>query len=181
MTMTKSKSSMNLVPVILIFVLILGAGYLLLKDALKLPWFRNDNTVEITRLEGFPRAWETQKTIEKARRVIKSEQELKGFFAYADITDDASLNAILSKVNFDKEFLLGVTSDTQEETEGLIRIKRVEVDKAKKKLDVRIIQYKPDTTCVPEIKSNILVDIVKISKSDNEISFDVVKESRSCN
>ncbi|MFA5776583.1 MAG: hypothetical protein WC988_03465 [Patescibacteria group bacterium] len=179
--MTRSKSSMNLVPVILIFVLILGAGYLLLKDTLKLPWFRDDNTVEITRLEGFPRAWETQKDVKKVRRVIKSEAELKEFFAYADIVDEASLNAILSKVNFDKEFLLGVTSDTQEETESLIRIKRVEIDKAEKKLNVKIIQYKPDTTCVPEVKSNILVDVVKISKSDNETSFDVTKENRSCN
>jgi len=179
--MTKNKSSMNFVPVILIFVLISGAGYLLLKDTLKLPWFRDDNTVEITRLEGFPRAWETQKDIKKVRRVIKSEAELKEFFAYADMVDDTSLNAILNKVDFDKEFLLGVTSDTQEETEGLIRIKRVEIDKVKKKLFVDVIQYKPDATCVPEVKSNILVDIVKISKSDNEIGFDVVKENRSCN
>jgi len=180
-TMTKSKSSMNLVPVILIFVLILGAGYLLLKDTLKLPWFRGGNTVEITRLEGFPRVWDTQKEIKKVRRVIKSEAELKEFFAYADMVDDTSVDSILNQVNFDKESLLGVTSDTQSETEGLIRIKKVDIDKAKKKLNVKIIQYKPDTTCVPEIKSNILIDIVKISKSDNEIGFDVVKENRSCN
>lgn len=181
MIMTKSKSSMNLVPVVLIFVLILGAGYLLLKDTLKLPWFRDDSTVEITRLEGFPRTWDTQKEIKKARRVIKNEAELKEFFSYADMADEASLNAILSKVNFDKESLLGITSDTQSETEGLIRVKKVEIDKVKKKLNVKIIQYKPDTTCVPEIKSNILIDIVKISANDNEIGFDVVKENRSCN
>lgn len=181
MIMTKSKSSMNLVPVVLIFVLILGAGYLLLKDTLKLPWFRDDSTVEITRLEGFPRTWDTQKEIKKARRVIKNEAELREFFAYADMADEASLNAILSKVNFNNESLLGVTSDTQSETEGLIRVKKVEIDKVKKKLNVKIIQYKPDTTCVPEIKSNILIDIVKISTSDNEIGFDVVKENRSCN
>jgi hypothetical protein len=179
--MTKSKSSMNLVPVILIVVLIFGAGYLLLKDTLKLPWFKNDNTVEITRLEGFPRAWDTQKDIKKVRRVIRSEAELREFFSYTDMADEASLNAVLSKVNFDKELLLGVASDTQEETEGLIRIKRVNVDKVKKKLDVKLIQYKPDTTCIPEIKKNILIDVVKISKSDNEISFDIVKENRSCN
>jgi len=56
----------------------------------------------------------------------------------------------------------------------------VEVDKAKKKLYVRIIQYKPDGTCVPEIKKNILVDIVKVDRSDNEFDFDVVKQERSC-
>lgn len=179
--MSKTKSSMNLVPVMLIFVLILGAGYLLLKDTLKLPWFRNDNTVEITRLEGFPRAWDTQKEIAKVRKVITNEQELKDFFAYADMVDDASFHAILSKVNFNKESLIGVTSDTRSETEEVIRIKKVEIDKVKKKLNVKIIQYKPDSTCVPEIKSNILIDIVKISKSSNEISFEVVKENRSCN
>jgi hypothetical protein len=172
---------MNLVPVVLIFVLILGAGYLLLKDTLKLPWFRNDATVEITRLEGFPRAWETQKAVRKDRRVITSDQELRDFFAYTGMEDDASLNAILGKVNFATEFLLAVASDTQEETESLLRIKRVEIDKVGKKLNVGLIQYRPDITCVPEIKSNVLIDIVKISKSDNEIGFDVVQETRGCN
>lgn len=180
--MTRSKSSMNLVPVILIFVLILGAGYLLLKDTLKLPWFRNDNTIEITRMEGFPRAWVSEKEIEKVRRVIENKAELQEFFDYADMTSDqASLDAVLAQVDFDKELVLGVTSDTKEETESLIRVKRVEIDKVKKKLTVQIIQYKPDSTCVPEIKKNILVDIVKIDRSDNEIDFDVIQQTRSCN
>lgn len=173
---------MNIVPVILIFVLILGAGYLLLKDTLKLPWFRDDDTIEITRMDGFPRAWVSEKEVVKIRRVIENKAELQEFFDYADMTSDqASLNAILAQVDFNKELVLAATSDTQEETEGMVRIKRVEIDKAKKKLAVRIIQYKPDTTCVPEIKKNILVDIVKIDRSDNKIDFDLVKQTRSCN
>ena len=180
--MAKSKSSMNIVPVMLIFVLILGAGYLLLKDTLKLPWFRNDNTLEITRMEGFPRAWLTEKEVEKVRRIIENKAELQEFFDYADMSSDqTALESVLSQVDFEQEVLLGVTSDTQEETEGMIRVKRVEVDKAKKKLYVRIIQSKPDGTCVPEIKKNILVDIVKVDRSDNRIEFDVVKQERSCN
>lgn len=179
--MTRSKSSMNLVPVILIFVLILGAGYLLLKDTLKLPWFRGGDTVEITRLEGFPRGWEVQSNIEKIRTVIKSEDELRGFLQHATINDEATYNSVISAVNFDRELLIGITSDTQEETEGLLRIKRVEIEKAKKKLQVQVIQYKPDTTCVPEIKKNVLVDIVKITKTDYTIEFDKINESRSCN
>lgn len=179
--MAKSKSSMNLVPVILIFVLILGAGYLLLKDTLKLPWFRDDSTIEITRVEGFPRGWVTQKNIKKTRKVITNAEELKEFLLGTDIDDEPTYKGVLSVVDFNKELLLGVTSDTQEETEGLIRIKRVEIDKPNKKLAVRIIQYKPDATCIPEIKKNVLVDIVKITKSSNSIDFDVVKESRSCN
>lgn len=179
--MSKSKISMNVVPVVLIFALILGAGYLLLKDTLKLPWFRNDNTLEITRMEGFPRAWLTDKEVEKTRRVIENKAELQEFFDYADMSSDqATLEAVLSRVDFDKEVLLGVTSDTREETEGMIRIKRVEIDKAKKRLYARIIQYRPDSTCAPEIKKNILVDIVKIDRSDNKIEFDVVKQERSC-
>lgn len=175
------KSNMNIVPVILIFVLILGAGYLLLKDTLKLPWFRDDNTIEITRMEGFPRAWVTDKEIKKVRRVIENEAELQEFFAYADMTADrASLDSLLGQVDFNKELVIGVTSDTQEETEGLLRIKRVELDKVKKKLKVQLIQYSPDATCVPEVKKNVLVDIVKIERSDNEIGFDVVKQNRSC-
>jgi len=178
--MAKSKSSMNLVPVILIIVLIFSAGYLLLKDTLKLPWFRDDNTIEITRIEGFPMVQETQKAIEKSRNVITNENELKEFLQHADVYSDDTYNNILGTVNFDREVLLGVSSDTQEETERLIRIKRVEVDKAKKKLVVKVIHYKPDTTCIPEIKNNVLVDIVKITKSDNDTVFETVKESRSC-
>ncbi len=179
--MAKSKSSMNVVPVILIFALILGAGYLLLKDTLKLPWFRNDNTLEITRMEGFPRTWITDKEIKKTRRVIENKAELQEFFEYADMgSDQNSLEAVLSQVDFDKEVLLAVSSDTQDETEGMIRIKRIEVDKNKKKLYVMVIQYKPDGTCVPEIKKNVLVDIVKIDRSDNQFEFDVVKQERSC-
>jgi len=172
---------MNLVPVILIFVLILGAGYLLLKDTLKLPWFRDGETVEITRLEGFPRGWETQNDIKKSRKVIKSENELKEFLQYANIDDETTYKNIVSAVNFDRELLLGVTSDTQEETEGLIRIKQVKIDAINKKLLVKIFQYKPDSTCVPEVKKNILVDIVKITNSNNSIDFELVKENRSCN
>ncbi|MBU0650103.1 hypothetical protein KJ605_02515 [Patescibacteria group bacterium] len=172
---------MNLVPVVLIFVLILGAGYLLLKDTLKLPWFRNDNTLEITRMEEFPKGWLTERDIDKTRRVIENKAELQEFFEYVDMgSEQATLEAVLGRVDFDQEVILAVSSDTQEETEGLIRIKRVEIDKAKNSLYINIIQYKPDDTCVPEIKKNVLVDIVKIERSDYEISFDVVKQNRSC-
>jgi hypothetical protein len=172
---------MNIVPLILIFVLILAAGYLLLKDTLKLPWFRDDSTIEITRMEGFPRAWLTEKEVAKVRRVIENEAELQEFFEYADMTSDqTALSSVLAEVDFNKELVIGVTSDTQEETEGLLRVKRVEIDKEEKNLNVQLIQYKPDETCVPEIKKNVLVDIIKIERSDNEIDFDVVKQSRSC-
>lgn len=175
------KSSMNIVPVVLIFVLILGAGYLLLKDTLKLPWFRADKTIEITRMEGFPRAWLTDKEVNKVRRVIENEAELQEFFEYADMTSDqVALDSVLAQVDFDKELVLGVTSDSQEETEGLLRVKRVEIDQEDKSLNVQLIQFEPDETCVPEIKRNVLVDIVKIERSDNEIGFDVIKQSRSC-
>ena len=178
--MAKSKSSMNIVPVLLILILILGAGYLLLKDTLKLPWFRNDNTIEITRLEGFPRSWNTQKDIKKSRIVIKSESELRDFFTNVDMDDDTSLQAIIKAVNFETEYLLAVNNGVQEETEGLLRIKRVERDDSKKRLTIKVYQYKPDTTCVPEINKNVLIDIVKISKSDYEVKFEIITENRSC-
>jgi hypothetical protein len=164
----------------LILILILGAGYLLLKDTLKLPWFRNDNTIEITRLEGFPRSWNTQKDIKKSRIVIKSESELRDFFTNVDMDDDTSLQAIIKAVNFETEYLLAVNNGVQEETEGLLRIKRVERDDSKKRLTIKVYQYKPDATCVPEINKNVLIDIVKISKSDYEVKFEIITENRSC-
>ena len=69
----------------------------------------------------------------------------------------------------------------EEETESTIKIKRVALDRDNNVLAVTIVQSKPDATCIPEIKKNILVDFVKITKTDKEFDFDAIKETRSCN
>ena len=68
---------MNLVPVLLISILIVSAGYLLLKDTLQLPWFKTEKTMEITRLVGYPTTIETQKDLNKTRMVLKSSDEFR--------------------------------------------------------------------------------------------------------
>ncbi|OGC51231.1 hypothetical protein A2709_01920 [candidate division WWE3 bacterium RIFCSPHIGHO2_01_FULL_43_9] len=176
-----SKSSMNLVPVLLISILIVSAGYLLLKDTLQLPWFKTEKTMEITRLVGYPTTIETQKDLKKTRMVLKSSDELRNYLQSIDIVDEEAYNQLNSQVDFAKETLIAASSDTQEETESTIKIKRVALDRDNNVLAVTIVQSKPDATCIPEIKKNILVDFVKITKTDKEFDFDAIKETRSCN
>ena len=69
---------MNLIPVTLIVVLIIGAGYLMTKGDFKLPFFGNN--LEIRRFENFPTTITTQKQFGKQRVVIKSQEELGQIF-----------------------------------------------------------------------------------------------------
>ena len=54
MTKSKNGNNMNLIPVAIILVLIFVAGFLLLKDSIRLPWVRKDSTIEVKRLSNFP-------------------------------------------------------------------------------------------------------------------------------
>lgn len=180
MTKEGKKNNINLIPVLLLVAVIAVAGYLLLKDTINLPWTKKGDSIEVTRIEGFPKTIETEKDLKKQRLIIKSKEELKGFLDYLDIKDENFYESVLSQVNFDQRYLIGVSSDLQEETEGMYRIKRVLNDKQDASLKVVVIQYKPDITCAPQIKNNVLADLVIISKTDLAVSFDVVKETKRC-
>lgn len=175
------KSSMNILPIIIVLGIIVLAGYPLLKGNVNAPWQKKDKKIQITRMEGFPRTWETQKNIKKSYRVIQNQAELEEFFNYADLSSDQNaLNSILSNVNFNKEQIIAVVSDVQEELGSQIKIKKIEEDKKDKTLKVTIFQIKPDDTCIPEVKNNVLIDIIKIDKTNYKIEFDSVKQTKSC-
>lgn len=175
------KSSINILPILIVVAIIILAGYPLLKGSINLPWQKKDKKIQVTRMEGFPRSWETEKPIKKSYRVIQNQAELEEFFNYADMSSQQDLlNNILSNVNFNKEQILAAVSDVQEEMGNQIKIKKIEEDKEDRTLKVTVLQTKQDKTCIPEIKNNVLIDIVKIDKTNYKIDFDTLRQTKSC-
>ena len=63
----------SLLPLLVLVALILGAGYFLLKDEIKLTSLEKKPTIQ--RLEGFPTVIYTDKQIEKIRKIKKKKKE----------------------------------------------------------------------------------------------------------
>ncbi|GIW69833.1 MAG: hypothetical protein KatS3mg101_0580 [Patescibacteria group bacterium] len=173
----KSRTTLNmsLIPLVVIVLLMLGAGYFLLQGEIKIPRLKKDT--EIRRLDGFPTTITTERPLEKQRRVIKSKEELAEFLNYIDPT---GLTEVRDPVNFDREYLLAVSTDLQDETGHKMRIKKVYEDKNKRHLLVLIEETNKGNNCEVEAESNIAADVVAISKTDYEISFDRVTKVEDC-
>jgi hypothetical protein len=178
--MAVSKENMNKNPLILyislfpilILVLLAGsAGYFLLKDEIKIPNFKKEP--EVRRLEGFPTVIYVDQEIEKQRRVIRSQEELQEFLR----TVDPSGNLVLGeKINFNKEYLLGVSS-TQELVDTEMRVRKLYEDKKDESLLVVIRRSVLADTCEKDEQKNVAVDLVAVTKTDHKIDFDIVKET----
>ncbi len=166
---------MSLIPLVIIIGLILGAGYFLLQGEIKLPQFNKGP--QIRRLDGFPTAIVTDKVMQKQRLVVKSQAELATFLNSIDPT---GMTTVRSPVDFNKEYILAVSSDTQTESGHKIQIKKIYEDKANKTLSISIEETEAGANCKVDKESNITADAVAISKTDYEINFDRVKKVADC-
>lgn len=175
----KQKRTLNisLVPLIIIVGLILVAGYFLMEGEIKLPNFNKGP--QVRRLEGFPTIVYTDKQIDKQRVIIKSESDLSNFL---NLIDSSGTLVLKEKINFDKEYLIGVSSDTEAEIRHRIKVRKIYEDRAEKTLIVSIAEYTPGKTCASQLENdpNIPVDLVAISKTDWEISFDKIEQVEEC-
>jgi hypothetical protein len=163
---------MSLLPVVLLLVLIAGAGYFLLKDDIKLPKFFN-NEPQLRRLQDFPTVVNTTQIVEKQRAVIKSQDELIAFLKTVDPSGNLALG---EKINFDKEYLVGVSAKTATGGEIAMKIRKLYENKTAKELLVSIKETDPQGACVVQGGSSIPVDLVAISKTDYSIKFEVIKD-----
>jgi len=77
--MKSVKLYANVIPIIIILLLIGGAGYFLFGQDLEIPI--EDRKTQITRVEGFPRMIYVSEDREKVREVITSEEELNEFLS----------------------------------------------------------------------------------------------------
>ncbi|RJR27125.1 hypothetical protein C4561_03100 [candidate division WWE3 bacterium] len=177
MTDKKQFIYISLLPLVIIVLLIFGAGYFLLADEIKLPKF-NKGT-QIRRLENFPTIIYTEegKQYEKQRRVIKSEEELNDFLNYID---PAGLVTLKETVDFNKEYVIGVATEVEDPETHAIKIKKVYEDKDKKSLLIALHETFPRENCTVEVSPHIAVDMVAINKTDWSIDFERVKEEEPC-
>lgn len=176
--MTKKQNTilnMSLIPLGIILILILGVGYFLLQGEIKLPKFNKGP--QIGRLENFPVVLETTKDLEKIRKVIKSEAELDEFLNTVD--GENQLN-VKEKINWDRQYVIAVTSSTNEESGHRIKVARAYENKAEKKLLIKITEVEKGEGCEVEAVKNLAVDLVTITKTDYEIDFEREKSFELC-
>lgn len=164
-------------PLLIILGLIIGAGYLLIGSDMELPFLKDRRNVEVRRLDGYPRTVSVDQEIDRKQQLIKSEDELIDFLASIDKTN---LLTVDEKINFDKEYLIGVTSKTMDKGGNEFKIKKVYVDKEKDELLVSSRLSKPGDDCLVTQELNMLVDIVAISKTDKEVEFETLVETYTC-
>jgi hypothetical protein len=166
----------SLIPLAIIILLILGVGALLLKDEIKLPNFNKEPI--ITRLAGFPTSVITTKQLERQREIVTTNEKLIEFL---NSIDESGLLKVQENINFDKDMVIAVTSGTNDIKGVRVKIRRVYEEKAKKRLLVSVEETVPGDTCTPEPEMNIAIDIITLSKTDWDITFDKVTKTLECN
>lgn len=176
------SKKLNLLPIVLLLILLCLGGYLLLKDDLNIDGLKSDDTLDIKRVESFPNKVYTAKQMEKQRRIIKSQEELDAFFNEIDESDTLKFN---EKVDFDKEWVIAVTPDLQENDGHAIKIKKIEIDKEDNSYKVVIVNTKPGDNCEGEYEATttLPVDLAVVEKKDLEtakIEFESVIEEKPC-
>lgn len=171
------KIYISLLPLVVIILLILGAGYFLLADEIKLPKFNNGP--QIRRLEGFPTNVFVQESSssQKQRKVIKSEQELNEFL---NSIDKSGMLTLREKIDFNKEYIIAVATEVEKLDGHKVKIRKVYEDKSAKSLLVSVVESFPGEYCNAEINPHIGVDLVAVNKTDWKIDFERVKDVMEC-
>jgi hypothetical protein len=171
----RAALKVSLFPIVLLIGLILGIGYFLLQGEITLPKLNRGPTIQ--RIEGFPTVIYSDREMEKERRVIRSEEELSEFLNYVDET---GLLDVEEKINFDKNVVIAVSTDTKEEVGHRIKIDEVYEDKEENEILIQFNEIKPGDTCEPEYDRNIAVDMVILSNTDMEIDFEKITKVVEC-
>lgn len=177
-----TKIYFNILPLIIIFLLIGGAGYFLFGQDIKFP-SREDSLTKIIRVEGFPHRISVNEEREKERVVITSEEELTNFMTKIDPEGQITLR---EDFNFKKNVLIVSSTETLEGTLNKYKIKRIVKDTKSKSLVVEQEITVPMEEC-PEktseedtAKKSIFVDLIQLNKTDWEIEFELVKKTLPC-
>ena len=173
----KAQLNVSLIPLVIIVGLIFGAGYFLLKDEVSLPKFNRGPTMR--RLEGFSTLVyvDDDFEIERKKLVIKNQEELSEFL---NAIDKSGLLELKENIDFSKEMILAVNSTVHEETGHRTKIDRIYEDATESRLIVLVEEKEAGDTCDEDPDRNITLDIVALSKTDLDITFDRVKKVEEC-
>lgn len=166
----------SLLPLVVIVGLILGTGYLLIGDELKLPKIFSGEP-KIHRLEGFPTNLSVEDNRDKIRTIITNEEELNEFL---NTVDESGLLTLKEKVNFSRKYLVGVATKTLEEDDHDFKVRKAYKNKEQNKILISLVREDPGETCEVEQNKNIWIDLVEIDKTDWEIDFELIKKIIEC-
>lgn len=171
-------AGVSALPLIIILGLIFGAGYFLLKGDVDLSsFFRDNTTLEMRRLDGFPTVVPVSADREKVQSVIKSEEELIVFLAAVDETNNLSVG---EKIDFEKEMLIGVATSAFSETGHSMKIRRIYTDRDSNSLLVSSTITQPGDNCVKAQEWNVAVEIVAVDKTDMPVDFETLRQTELC-
>lgn len=165
----------SLLPLLVLVGLIFGAGYFLLKDEIKIPSLRKNPTIQ--RLEGFPTVIYTDKQIKKIRKVITNERELAEFL---NLIDETGILTVKEKVDFEKNVVIAIATENNEEIGHTIKVKKVYEDVDRDKILIEFEEVDPEDDCKMEIDPNIAVDLVMLTKTDKRIDFEKITKVIEC-
>jgi len=178
MNKQSKMAGVSALPLIIIFSLILGAGYFLLKGDIDLSsLFQDKNNLEMRRIEGFPTVVPVTTEHDKTQKIIQNEQGLIEFLASVDETNKLSVG---EKINFEKEMLIGVATSNFSETGYRMKIRKIYVDRDSNSLLVSSMITQPGDTCPKEPQANVLVDIVAVDKTEMAVDFETLRQTELC-
>lgn len=164
------KLNISLVPLLVVIALGVGAYYII----------RNSGSFsepKVKRLNGFPNTAVTNETLEKQRRVIKSEDELADFLNYID---KSGYLTVREDINFKTDWVLGISTETFNETGHSIKVRKLYEDKEDGSVLVSLREMVPGANCKVELHKNVAMDLVVISKTKLAIEFERVKQVQEC-
>lgn len=176
------KMYINILPLLIIVLLIAGAGYLLFGQDIKLPK-REDKLTKIIRIQGFPARVSVDGDREKVRRVITSKKELMDFLAEVDPQKTLKLT---DEPDFSKHVVVASSTETLQGTLNSYRIKRIVKDVEDKELTVEQELILPMEECPNKeteedrVKKSIVVDLIMLNKTTWKIDFDLLKKELPC-
>ncbi len=165
----------NLIPLFILMGLLILIYFVFLSDN---ELFKLNKKLEVRRINGFPTVAYTDKYLEKQRAVITSEEELIQFLNYVD---ESGYLTVREDIDFNREMLLGVSTDTND-AEGVgIKIRKLYEDKDKNTLLVSIQETEPGSTCEIVENKNVAVDLVAVDITGMKVEFERVKQVKECN
>lgn len=165
----------SLLPIVILVLLILGAGYFLTEGEFKLP---SSDEFSARSVEGFPTTVLTTNVLDKQREIISSQEELDAFLARIDSAGQIKVN---DSINFNKEVVLAVTTETLDTDGYKLKVDKLYNDTDDNKIVVKLLLTEPGETCEVESATNVAVDLVAIKKTDKQIDFERFKRTKECN
>ncbi len=182
-TQSKSiKMYINVLPLLIIVLLIAGAGYLLFGQDIKLPK-KEDKLTKIIRIQGFPARIPVDDNREKIRKVITSKEELTDFLSKVDLQGSLELT---EEPDFSRYVVVASSTETLQGTLNSYRIKRIVKDIEDKELTVEQELILPMEECPNKeteeerASKSIIVDLIMLNKTDWKIDFDLLKKELPC-